>query len=128
MVSFDALVHHEPLTNRDIELEKLHWLYERQIATANAKAVGFGTSPSLFPGSRRIAYIRPVGFHDPFHPGEVALLDGQAVVGCQLVRVLVQISDDGDHFMAPRQQLRQNARASSSCGAVQHNFHKCPSE
>ncbi|HUC61276.1 MAG TPA: ABC transporter substrate-binding protein [Alphaproteobacteria bacterium] len=38
-----ALVKHEPLTKPDIELEKLHWLFDNQIATAHAKAKGFGT-------------------------------------------------------------------------------------
>ncbi len=41
--ALDALVRYEPLTKRDIELEKLHWLIENQIATPGAKAAGFGT-------------------------------------------------------------------------------------
>jgi Tol biopolymer transport system component len=33
----------------------------------NVEAVSSGSGPALFPGSRRMAYIRVVGFDDPFH-------------------------------------------------------------
>jgi NitT/TauT family transport system substrate-binding protein len=39
----DAVVRYEPLLKRDIEIEKLKWLLDNQIATDNAKKTGFGT-------------------------------------------------------------------------------------
>jgi len=42
--AIDALVKHEPLVNRDIELEKMKWLFAHQIVTPRAKEKGFGTA------------------------------------------------------------------------------------
>ena len=41
--AIDALVKVEPLTDRAIELEKLKWLLERNIATPHIRETGFGT-------------------------------------------------------------------------------------
>lgn len=41
--AIDALARHEPLTNREIETEKLHWLVDHQIETPHAREAGFGT-------------------------------------------------------------------------------------
>ena len=40
--AIDSLVKHEPLVNREIELEKLKWVIERQIVTAATRAGGLG--------------------------------------------------------------------------------------
>lgn len=41
--AIDALARHEPLTNREIETEKLHWLVDHNIGTPHARQAGFGT-------------------------------------------------------------------------------------
>jgi NitT/TauT family transport system substrate-binding protein len=41
--AIDALVRVEPISDRALELEKLRWLLERNIATPHAREIGFGT-------------------------------------------------------------------------------------
>jgi NitT/TauT family transport system substrate-binding protein len=41
-IAIDSLVRHEPLVDRQLELEKLEWVIERQIVTPETKADGLG--------------------------------------------------------------------------------------